>query len=121
MSQRCILVVEDEPIIRMCASEFVEDAGYMPIEAGDVAAALVHLENHDGIIAVFTDINLPGDIDGLALAAEVGTRWPHIRVLIASGRSAPPSSQLSGKVSFIPKPYGSGEFATALDLLLTQE
>lgn len=121
MSQRFILVVEDEPIIRMCAAEFVEDAGFMPIEVGDVPAALAQLESCEGIVAVFTDINLPGEIDGLALAAEVETRWPHIRVLIASGRTAPPGSQLSGKVSFIPKPYGSGEFATALDLLLTRE
>lgn len=119
--QRFILVVEDEPIIRMCAAEFVEDAGFAPLEVGDAGAALVTLEAHEGIAVLFTDINLPGAMDGLALAAEVERRWPQIRILIASGRTAPPASQLSGKVSFIPKPYGSVEFLAALDSLLAAE
>lgn len=119
--QRSILVVEDEPIIRMCAAEFVEDAGFAPLEVGDAADALVKLEAHEGIAVLFTDINLPGTMDGLALAEEVERRWPQIRILIASGRTAPPASQLSGKVSFIPKPYGSGEFLAALDALLTAD
>jgi CheY-like chemotaxis protein len=118
--ERFILVVEDEPIIRMCAAEFVEDTGFTPIEVGDAVAALAKLESQDGIAVVFTDINLPNGMDGLTLAAEVERRWPQIRILIASGRTAPPSSQLSGKVSFIPKPYGFGEFEAALDSLLTE-
>lgn len=117
-SQRSILVVEDEPIIRMCAAEFVEDAGFEPIEVGDAEAALKVLESHPGIAVLFTDINLPGRLDGLDLAAEVERRWPDVRILIASGRTAPPASQLSGKVSFIPKPYGSDDFTAALDALL---
>lgn len=121
MSQRSILIVEDEPIIRMCAAEFVEDAGFAPIEVGDARAAVARLESHEGIAVLFTDINLPDGMDGLELAAEVERRWPHIRILIASGRTAPPASQLSGKVLFIPKPYGSGEFLAALGSLLESE
>lgn len=123
MSQRAILIVEDEPIIRMCAAEMVEDAGYLAIEVGDAETAMMRLEAGEPIAAVFTDINLPGGMDGLALAEEVGRRWPEIRILIASGRPAPAacptSGQTSGKVSFIPKPYGSGEFLAALDSVLT--
>ena len=115
-----ILVVEDEPIIRMCAAEFVEDAGFVPIEVGDAPSALAKLESEAGIAVLFTDINLPHGMDGLELVAEVARRWPHIRILIASGRTAPPASQLSGKVSFIPKPYGSDDFATALASLLAE-
>lgn len=120
-AQRTILVVEDEPIIRMCAAEFVEDAGFSPLEVGDAAAALAELEIRDGIAVLFTDINLPGAMDGLELAEQVTLRWPQIRILIASGRTAPPASQLSGKVSFIPKPYGSDEFLAALDSLLSAD
>lgn len=116
-----ILVVEDEPVIRMCAAALVEDAGFAPIEVGDAASALAQLESREGIAVLFTDINLPNGMDGLTLAAEVGRRWPDIRILIASGRTAPPASQLSGKVSFIPKPYGSDDFATALELLLSAD
>lgn len=118
MTQRTILIVEDEPIIRMCAAEMVEDAGYIALEVGDAQAAMALLEDGKPVAAVFTDINLPGGMDGLALAEEVERRWPEIRILIASGRAAPPASQLSGKVSFIPKPYGSDELLAALEAVL---
>jgi len=118
MTQRTILIVEDEPIIRMCAAELVEDAGFAVIEVGDAETAMARLEAEQPIAVVFTDINLPGGMNGLELAEEVERRWPEIRILIASGRVAPPPSQLSGKVSFIPKPYGSGEFLAALDAIL---
>lgn len=118
MSQPIILIVEDEPLIRMCAAEFAEDAGFGALEVGDAQAAMQHLESGAPVAVLFTDINLPGTMDGLALAQEVERRWPEIRILIASGHAVPPASQLSGKVSFIPKPYGSGEFLAALNSVL---
>jgi len=69
-----VLVVEDEMFIRMVAVDTLEDRGYVILEAGDAREALEVLEQTPGISLIFTDINMPGDIDGLDLATEVAKR-----------------------------------------------
>jgi len=100
-----VLVVEDEPLIRAMAAEFFMEASYHVLEACDAAAALSILEGRDDIGAVFTDIEMPGDMNGLALAATIRGRWPAIAVLITSGRARPGASVLPLGADFIPKPY----------------
>jgi CheY-like chemotaxis protein len=80
-----VLVVEDEMFIRMLAVDTLEDGGYVILEAGDAREALALLEQTPNISLIFTDINMPGDLDGLDLATEVAKRWPHIEIIVTSG------------------------------------
>lgn len=94
-----VLVVEDEPILRLHAADILEGAGYATIEAWNADRALQILEEGGPVAAVFSDIDMPGKADGLALAAAIATRWPEIHVILTSGKMAPPEG------IFLPKPY----------------
>src|SRR5512132_3910992 len=84
-SRPVVLVVEDDPLLRMLAVEVVEEAGYTAIEARDADEAVVLLESRADIALLFTDIDMPGSMDGLKLAHAVRNRWPPIKILIVSG------------------------------------
>jgi CheY-like chemotaxis protein len=73
-----VLVVEDDPLLRMLAVEVVEEAGFIAIEARDADEAVILLESRTDIALLFTDINMPGSMDGLKLAHAVRDRWPPI-------------------------------------------
>src|SRR3984893_3160008 len=79
---RAILVVEDEMLLRMRAVDMVEDAGFTPIEAINADDALAILESRSDIELLFTDIQMPGSIDGLKLAYAVDERWPLIKIIL---------------------------------------
>jgi two-component sensor histidine kinase/ActR/RegA family two-component response regulator len=81
-----VLVVEDEMVLRMRAGDIVEDAGCIPIEAVDADEALSILESRSDISLLFTDIQMPGSIDGLKLAHAVHQRWPAIKIIMVSGQ-----------------------------------
>src|ERR1700738_4953038 len=83
---RAILVVEDEMLLRMRAVDMVEDAGFTPIEAINADDALAILESRSDIELLFTDIQMPGSIDGLKLAYAVHERWPLIKIILVSGQ-----------------------------------
>ena len=108
-----VLVVEDEQLNRMLAVEALHDAGFDTIEAADAAEALAILQSRGGPVrAVFSDVNMPGEIDGLRLARLVDRGWPHIAVLLASGVPLPTVATLPPRARYLPKPY-------ALDRLVT--
>ena len=98
-----ILVVEDEMLLRMRAIEMVEDAGYTSVEAVDADQAVAILESRSDIALLFTDIQMPGAMDGLALAHSVHKRWPPIKIILVSGQlqlssgDIPPDSRFFGK------------------------
>lgn len=117
MSQPKMLIVEDEPLIRMCAVDFAEEAGYQALEAKDSAEALALLEGGDEIAVLFTDITLPGDMDGLELAEQAALRWPAMRIMLASGALAGLSPDVAPGALRLPKPYGMAQFLEALDAL----
>ena len=100
-----MLVVEDEPVIRMNACVVLEDAGFVVLEAEDAASALAIIERHPEVRVLFTDIHMPGGMDGFALAQEVHRRWPNVRLLLTSGRAAPAESEVPDHGVFLPKPY----------------
>jgi CheY-like chemotaxis protein len=103
-----VLVVEDEPLVRMLAADILEDEGFEVIEAATAPAALALLEKHEGeIAAVFTDIDMPGGMNGLELAAIVHARWPDMALVITSGVARLSADQLPGDGVFIAKPYAS--------------
>jgi two-component system, response regulator PdtaR len=100
-----VLVVEDEPLLRMLAVEVVEEAGFVAIEAHDADEAVVLLESRADITLLFTDINMPGSMDGLKLAHAVRDRWPPIKILVVSGKHQLKSSDLPSNSCFVGKPY----------------
>jgi CheY-like chemotaxis protein len=99
-----ILVVEDEPLLRMVALDMVEEAGFAAYEAGNADEALDLLETRDNIGLLFTDINMPGSMDGLALGHLVRERWPWIRLAITSAQPRSAREMPAGAV-FLAKPY----------------
>jgi CheY-like chemotaxis protein len=119
MQNIVILVVEDEPIIRMGTVPWLEDAGYKVLEAGDADAAVAILESRKDVEAVFTDIKMPGSVCGLRLAHAIRKQWPPIRVIVASGLKAPLEKEFPKMGRFIPKPYGPKHVLKALHELFS--
>jgi two-component system, response regulator PdtaR len=110
-----ILIVEDEPVIRMHACEIVAGSGQTAVEAGDADEALAILEQRSDIAALFTDVGLPGDLDGIQLAKLVRKRWPNTAVLLTSGAYGGP---LPYDIPFLGKPYVERQVRDALKRLL---
>jgi CheY-like chemotaxis protein len=101
-----VVVVEDEVLIRMLAVETLTDAGFAVLEAEHATKALSYLEaNAAGIDLLFTDIHMPGEMNGLGLAQHARTHWPWIKQLITSGRGEPVSQGMPPGSRFLPKPY----------------
>ncbi len=101
-----VLLVEDEPLVRMTAADGLEEAGFQVLEAANADVALKVLEvRSDEVQVLFTDVDMPGSIDGMALAEKVHARWPHILLLISSGYARPYPDQIPDHGHFVPKPY----------------
>ena len=100
-----VLVVEDEPLIRLTAVDLLEDEGFKVIEAGSGDEGLVLLRAHPDIRVLFTDVHVPGSLDGLALAHIAAAEYRHVRLLIVSGRGVPEAHSLPEGASFFLKPY----------------
>jgi CheY-like chemotaxis protein len=113
LSRPAVLVVEDEPLVRMYAVEILQDAGYDVIEAANAEQALAKLEARPDISVMFTDINMPGTMDGFALAREVHQRRPGIHLILTSGKMLADKNQVPGLCAFVSKPY-TGEHLTGL-------
>src|SRR6266480_1554165 len=99
-----VLVVEDEMVLRMRAADIVEDAGFSPIEAVNADEAIAILESRSDIAVLFTDIQMPGSMDGLKLAHAVHTRWPDIKIVLVSGQVKPSDSERPAHSRFFGKP-----------------
>jgi two-component system, response regulator PdtaR len=100
-----VLVVEDEPLLRMLAAEVVEEAGFVALEAGDADEAVALLESRPDIALLFTDIDMPGRMDGLNLAHAVRDRWPPVEILVVSGCVWARQADLPTNSRFVGKPY----------------
>ena len=104
-----VLVVEDEMLLRLRVVDMVEDAGFIPVEAVDGDEALAILQSRSDIALLFTDIQMPGSIDGLQLAHAVHQLWPPIKIILASGQLKLSSSDIPQDSRFFGKPLQSGE------------
>jgi CheY-like chemotaxis protein len=101
-----VLVAEDEPMLRMLAVDALTEEGLVSLEAGHAAAALdICKARADEFDVLFTDVRMPGPMDGLELAHRVRDRWPRISVVIASGNVFGASDELPAGAHFLPKPY----------------
>ena len=114
MPKLVVLIVEDEVILRMDAVDLIEDAGIEVIEATNADDAIVMLESHPEITVVFTDIEMPGSINGLKLAFAVRDRWPRVNLIIASGRIRPQPAEMPAEVTFLRKPYSEASVLAAV-------
>src|SRR5262245_24663102 len=101
----CVLVVEDEFLSRLHAVNLVEDAGYKAIEASNAKEAIAILEARKDIRIVFTDVDMPGTMDGLKLAHAIRTRWPPIELIVTSGHFHLSNAEMPERGRFFPKPY----------------
>jgi two-component system, response regulator PdtaR len=113
-SDVAVLIVEDEPLILMNAVDIMQDAGFSTYEAASAKDAIAILEQHRDIRAVFTDIQIVGDPDGLKLAHLVRERWPPVGLLITSGRITPETAELPAGGMFLAKPYAPRELIASL-------
>jgi two-component system, response regulator PdtaR len=100
-----VLVVEDDFLLRTLAVEVVEEAGFVALEARDADEAVALLESRADISLLFTDIDMPGSMDGMKLAHAARGRWPPIKILVVSGKVRLEPSQLPSNGRFVPKPY----------------
>src|SRR5580698_4342954 len=99
-----VLIVEDDMILRMRSVDIVEDAGYTPVEAVDADEALGILQSRSDIALLFTDIQMPGSMDGLQLAHAVYERWPPIKIILMSGQLKPSMNDIPLESRFFGKP-----------------
>jgi len=113
-----ILVVEDEPLLRLNAIDIIQQAGYDAVEADNADEACRILETRTDIRIVFSDIDMPGSLDGLKLAAVVRRRWPPIELILTSGHIRPAEADLPLRGRFFPKPYQAEQLLSAIHGLL---
>ena len=109
-----VLVVEDELISRFHAVDLVESAGYKAVQAANADEAIAILEARKDIRIVFTDIDMPGSMDGLKLAHAIRKRWPPIELILTSGLFDISDDEMPKRGRFFSKPYRDQEIITAL-------
>jgi CheY-like chemotaxis protein len=100
-----VLIVEDEGLVRMAAADDLVDAGFAVLEAADADEAIQLLETHPEITILFTDIDMPGSMDGIRLAHAVRERWPPVKLVLVSGHRSPEAGALPPECTFFSKPY----------------
>jgi CheY-like chemotaxis protein len=109
-----VLVIEDDRAIRLLVSDFIADSGFEALEAADADEAVQILESRDDIRAVFTDINMPGSMDGLKLAHTVRDRWPSIHIIVTSGYRRVAKGEIPLGSFFFVKPYNPEHIVAVL-------
>lgn len=109
-----VLVVEDEPLLRFHAVDLIEAAGFDTVEAVSADQAIEILMARMDIRIVFTDIDMPGSMNGLKLAAAVRNRWPPIEIIITSGYATLRPEDIPERGLFFTKPYNDNELIGAL-------
>jgi two-component system, response regulator PdtaR len=107
--------VEDEELLRLHAADLLEEHGFRVIEARNAAAALKVLETRDDVRLLFTDIQMPGTLDGMDLARQVHQRWPQVLLVITSGQKKAAEAEIPDHGRFVAKPYRAAELLDQVD------
>jgi CheY-like chemotaxis protein len=113
-----VLIVEDETLVRLNAVEMIETDGFEVIEATSADDAILILEQRNDIRLIFTDIDMPGSMDGLKLAHFVKGRWPPIKIIATSGHAKITESELPEGSRFLAKPYAAATITRAIHQLI---
>ena len=114
-----VLIVEDEAILRLHAVDLVEEAGFTAIEAKSADEAIAILEGRSDIALLFTDIHMPGSMDGLKLAHAVRNRWPPIKIVVVSGHLQVDQNDLPADSRFFGKPFQADKMIAELRAMVT--
>jgi len=109
-----ILVVEDEPLQRLMAVDLVEDAGFDVVDVASAIEAVRVLESRPDIRVVFTDIDMPGGLNGMQFAAAIRDRWPPIELIIVSGKRRLQAEEMPARGVFFAKPYKNDEITAVM-------
>jgi CheY-like chemotaxis protein len=109
-----VLIVEDESLILLSAIDTIVAAGFEAIWATNADEAIVLLESRDDIRVIFTDIDMPGSMDGLKLAHAVRKRWPPVRIIVTSGIPLADDRSLPEQGVFFRKPYDPAQITRTL-------
>lgn len=117
-NRQTVLVVEDEGLVRLDAAETLREAGFAVLEAANADEALAVVAGGENVDLLFTDINMPGPIDGLELARRINRLKPRIHLLLTSGKATPPRSQIPDSGAFIAKPYSAEAVTRAVGAML---
>lgn len=115
-----VLVVEDETLIRLAIVDELEQAGFQVWDAASADQAIAIIERNPEVRLIFTDIDMPGTMDGLKLAACVRDRWPPIKIIVTSGRFVPEATALPEGVPFLVKPYAFDHVLTSIRNLMIE-
>ncbi len=115
-----VLVVEDSPVIRMGALDLVVEAGFQALEASDAEEAIRILERCSDIRMVFTDVGMPGTLDGVKLSHYIRDRWPPVKLILVSGKCLVDDARLPAGARFFEKPYHDGAIVEAMLRMLAE-
>ena len=118
-SRHVVLVVEDEPLLLMMATDLVEEAGFEAVEARSADQAVKILQDRKDIRIVFTDIDMPGSMNGMRLAAMVRDRWPPIEIIIVSGHVKLGKDDMPARSVIYSKPYDAAKIAAQLHRMVS--
>jgi CheY-like chemotaxis protein len=111
---RVILVVEDFALVRMGIVDLLVETGFEVLEAASADEAIRILEGRPDIHLVFTDVQMPGTMDGIKLSHYIRGRWPPVRLIVASGKAILDESQLPLGARFFAKPYDGAAIVQAI-------
>lgn len=114
VNPRIVLVVDDEVFARLFAVQIFLDEGFTVLEAADAEEGLQMLEANDDVGLLFTDISMPGAMDGLGLIDQVRRERPDVSFVATSGRVMPPGDLLPNRARFLPKPYTAHALMTTI-------
>jgi two-component system, response regulator PdtaR len=109
-----VLIVEDHPLVRSLTADGLTANGFHVIEAEDAAEALRTLDMHEDVHVLFTDVRMPGEMDGLALADRVAQKRPDVEVIVTSGGEAARCADLPPNGTFLQKPYLASQLAALI-------
>jgi two-component system, response regulator PdtaR len=118
IGKKAILVVEDEVLVRLATREGVEAAGFQVHDAHDADEAIQLLEAHPDIGLIFTDVDMPGSMDGVKLAHYVRNRWPPVKIIVTSGFKNVTPEQLPTGSIFLSKPYLPEQLRHKIEFLI---
>jgi CheY-like chemotaxis protein len=113
-----VLIVEDETLVRLVAASMLQDAGFDTLEVDSADHALRVLERRTDVRVLFSDVQLPGSMDGLHLAAAVHDRWPSIKLLLTSGGVGVRDDEIPDNGRFLSKPYNASQVVGAVRAML---
>lgn len=120
-AHRKILIVEDDALVRMAGIDMLETAGFEVVEAASADDAIAILERAPEVLLLFTDVDMPGSMNGLELAVLVHRRWPNVRRLVTSGHHHIANSDGLEDGCFVPKPYSSITIVNQIVTLLADD